>query len=112
MPCTPRPRRSNAGDDAAGKGRSSTGRVAPRVAIFDFDLHWGNGTQEIIESGELSKPPYKGRVGYFSVHQYGQDLYPFSTDDNSMRDGWIFGEGPVLRRNTSTTKVLVASLSV
>lgn len=37
-----------------------------RVAIVDFDVHHGNGTQAIIEND--------GRLGYFSTHQAG--LFP------------------------------------
>jgi acetoin utilization deacetylase AcuC-like enzyme len=40
----------------------------PRVMIVDFDLHHGNGTQEIFETN--------GDVLYLSTHQYG--IYPGS----------------------------------
>ncbi len=35
---------------------------AKRVAVFDFDVHHGNGTEDIL----LDRPG----IGFFSVHQY------------------------------------------
>lgn len=42
-----------------------------RVAVFDFDVHQGNGTQEILETDE--------RVLFISLH--GQSIYPFTGEE-------------------------------
>ncbi|MEM3030755.1 MAG: histone deacetylase [Candidatus Micrarchaeia archaeon] len=50
---------------------------ARRVLIIDFDIHHGNGTQEIF----YNEP----RVFYFSVHQRSDSIYPrtgFESENN------------------------------
>lgn len=44
-----------------------------RVAVFDFDVHQGNGTQEILESDP--------RVLFISMH--GRTIYPFSGEEDN-----------------------------
>lgn len=41
---------------------------AERVAVVDWDLHHGNGTQHLFE--------HRDDVLFYSSHQYGDDFYP------------------------------------
>jgi acetoin utilization deacetylase AcuC-like enzyme len=51
--------------------------VADRVAIFDWDVHHGNGTQDIFYD--------RGDVFYASVHEQG--LYPGTGDPDEVGSG-------------------------
>ncbi|XP_064474934.1 histone deacetylase 6-like [Ornithodoros turicata] len=53
-----------------------------RVLIFDWDVHHGNGTQEIFYNDN--------RVLYISLHRYSLKIFPFS----EIADAPNIGEGP------------------
>jgi acetoin utilization deacetylase AcuC-like enzyme len=55
-----------------------------RVAVFDFDVHHGNGTEEIL----LDKPG----VAFFSVHQY--PAYPGTGRENRGANCFNFPVAP------------------
>ncbi|GAA0210312.1 histone deacetylase family protein [Halobaculum roseum] len=57
---------------------------ADRVAIFDWDVHHGNGTQDIFYD--------RGDVLYASIHEDG--LYPGTGDETEVGEG--AGEGTTL----------------
>lgn len=75
-----------------------------RVAIVDFDVHHGNGTQAIFE--------HEPRVQYLSSHQ--MPLYPDSGDPDERGVGNIFnaalapGSGSGAFRELWTTRLLPA----
>jgi acetoin utilization deacetylase AcuC-like enzyme len=50
-----------------------------RVAIVDFDVHHGNGTQDIFEDD--------GTVLFISLHQHPSTCYPYSGYDYEVGDG-------------------------
>jgi acetoin utilization deacetylase AcuC-like enzyme len=56
---------------------------AKRVAIFDFDVHHGNGTEAIL----LNRPD----CAYFSVHQF--PAYP-GTGQRSMKNSYTYPVAP------------------
>ena len=45
-----------------------TGTAGRRVAIVDFDVHHGNGTEAILQG--------RSDFLYISTHQHGNDFYP------------------------------------
>jgi acetoin utilization deacetylase AcuC-like enzyme len=62
-----------------------------RVAIIDFDVHHGNGTQHIFEED--------ASVLYYSVHQHPSFAYPGTGREFEMGDGRGYGytkNSPVL----------------
>lgn len=60
-----------------------------KVAIFDCDIHHGNGTQDIFYDGSEN-----GEVMFFSTHQDGRTLYPGSGFTNEIGRGK--GEGYIV----------------
>ena len=42
--------------------------ACPRIAVVDWDVHHGNGTQNIFESD--------GRVLFISLHRFGKHFFP------------------------------------
>ena len=42
--------------------------LAERVAIYDFDIHHGNGTQDVFYEDP--------EVVFYSIHRYGGGFYP------------------------------------
>jgi acetoin utilization deacetylase AcuC-like enzyme len=62
---------------------------ASRVAIFDFDVHHGNGTEAIL----LDRP----HCAYFSVHQY--PAYP-GTGARSMKNSYNYPVAPGATQET------------
>jgi len=54
--------------------------VMPRVAIVDWDVHHGNGTQHIFEADD--------RVLYISLHRFGKNFFPGTGAMDEV------GEGP------------------
>jgi acetoin utilization deacetylase AcuC-like enzyme len=75
-----------------------------RVAVVDFDVHHGNGTQDIFQ--------HEPRVAYFSCHQAG--LFPYSGQRRERGLGNIFntllpaGSGGLRFRNTWADEILPA----
>ena len=61
-----------------------------RVAIFDFDVHHGNGTEDIL----LDQPG----VGFFSVHQH--PAYPGTGAQNAGRNCFNYPVAPSAPRET------------
>jgi acetoin utilization deacetylase AcuC-like enzyme len=59
-----------------------------RVAVFDFDVHHGNGTEEIL----LDKPG----LAFISVHQF--PCYPGTGRDNRGGNGFNFPVAPATPR--------------
>ena len=54
-------------------------RGVPRVAIVDWDVHHGNGTQHIFES--------EPRVLFISLHRFGRGFFPGSGAAHEMGEG-------------------------
>lgn len=50
-----------------------TNNLAQKVAIVDFDVHHGNGTEDLVEGDD--------RIQLFSLHQKG--LWPYETHEDS-----------------------------
>ena len=63
-----------------------------KVAIVDFDVHAGNGTEEIFNSGVMD-----GEVLFFSLHQHPRTLYPATCYPEEI------GEGDQLGKNVNLT---------
>jgi acetoin utilization deacetylase AcuC-like enzyme len=61
-----------------------------RVAVFDFDVHHGNGTEDIL----LNRPD----VGFFSVHQH--PAYPNTGAENHGRNCFNYPVAPNAPRAT------------
>jgi acetoin utilization deacetylase AcuC-like enzyme len=61
-----------------------------RIAVFDFDVHHGNGTEDIL----LNRPG----VEFFSVHQH--PAYPNSGAQNRGRNCFNYPVGPHAPRAT------------
>ena len=61
-----------------------------RVAVFDFDVHHGNGTEEIL----LNRPG----IEFFSVHQH--PAYPNTGAENRGRNCFNYPVGPGAPRGT------------
>jgi acetoin utilization deacetylase AcuC-like enzyme len=55
-----------------------------RVAVFDFDVHHGNGTEDIL----LNRPG----IGFFSVHQY--PAYPGTGTENRGQNCFNYPVAP------------------
>ncbi len=72
---------------------SATG--AKRVAVFDFDVHHGNGTEDIL----LNRPG----VEFFSVHQH--PAYPGTGAENCGRNCFNYPVGPGTPRLTYRAKL-------
>jgi acetoin utilization deacetylase AcuC-like enzyme len=51
-----------------------------RVAIVDFDVHHGNGTEDIIKNHFKATP--KDDKGYLFCSSYQYPLYPFETEES------------------------------
>jgi acetoin utilization deacetylase AcuC-like enzyme len=62
---------------------------AKRVAVFDFDVHHGNGTEDIL----LDRPG----IGFFSVHQY--PAYPLTGAENRGRNCFNYPVAPATPRD-------------
>ncbi len=60
-----------------------------KVAIFDWDCHHGNGTQDIFYDGSNN-----GEILFFSSHQDGRTLYPGTGFINEIGSGK--GEGHII----------------
>jgi acetoin utilization deacetylase AcuC-like enzyme len=68
---------------------------ARRVAVFDFDVHHGNGTEDIL----LNQPG----VEFFSVHQH--PAYPGTGAENRGRNCFNYPVGPGAPRLTYRAKL-------
>ena len=53
--------------------------IIKRVAIIDFDVHHGNGTEEILK--KLNRPD---EIFFASSHMYGDGFYPGSGEHDSI----------------------------
>ena len=62
------PRRAGVSDCESSYALQSHGSEIKRVAIFDWDLHHGNGTEEIVSKDT--------RILYISMHRSGEGFYP------------------------------------
>ena len=69
-----------------------------RVAVFDFDVHHGNGTEEIL----LDQPG----VELFSVHQH--PAYPYSGAENRGRNCFNYPVAPNASRPIYRTAIMQA----
>ncbi|HEY1489673.1 MAG TPA: histone deacetylase [Verrucomicrobiae bacterium] len=63
---------------------------AKRVAVFDFDVHHGNGTEDVL----LNRPGAE----FFSVHQH--PAYPYTGAQNHGRNCFNYPVAPHSRRET------------
>jgi acetoin utilization deacetylase AcuC-like enzyme len=61
-----------------------------RVAVFDFDVHHGNGTEDIL----LNEPG----MGFFSIHQ--SPAYPGTGEQNRGRNCFNYPVAPGAPRET------------
>ena len=68
---------------------------AKRVAVFDFDVHHGNGTEDIL----LNQPG----IEFFSVHQH--PAYPDTGAENRGRNCFNYPVGPGAPRLTYRAKL-------
>lgn len=68
---------------------------AKRVAVFDFDVHHGNGTEDIL----LNQPG----IEFFSVHQH--PAYPGTGTENRGRNCFNYPVGPGTPRLTYRAKL-------
>jgi acetoin utilization deacetylase AcuC-like enzyme len=68
---------------------------AKRVAVYDFDVHHGNGTEEIL----LNRPG----IEFFSVHQY--PAYPGTGAENRGRNCFNYPVAPGAPRLTYRAKL-------
>ena len=66
MPRQPVSKALRRGAVAAGVARAS--QLASKIAILDWDVQHGNGTQEIFYDDE--------RVLFISLHRFGERCYP------------------------------------
>jgi acetoin utilization deacetylase AcuC-like enzyme len=66
-----------------------------RVAVFDFDVHHGNGTEDIL----LNRPG----IEFFSVHQH--PTYPDTGAENRGRNCFNYPVGPGTPRLTYRAKL-------
>ena len=60
---------------------------ARRIAVFDFDVHHGNGTEDIL----LNRPG----IEFFSVHQH--PAYPDTGAENRGRNCFNYPVAPARR---------------
>jgi acetoin utilization deacetylase AcuC-like enzyme len=63
---------------------------AKRVAVFDFDVHHGNGTEDILLD--------RANVAFFSVHQV--PAYPGTGESNAGKNGFNYPVAPGAARET------------
>jgi acetoin utilization deacetylase AcuC-like enzyme len=68
---------------------------AKRIAVFDFDVHHGNGTEDIL----LNQPG----IEFFSVHQH--PTYPDTGAENRGRNCFNYPVGPGTPRMTYHAKL-------
>ena len=68
---------------------------AKRVAVFDFDVHHGNGTEDVL----LNRPG----IEFFSVHQH--PAYPHTGAENRGRNCFNYPVGPGTPRLTYRAKL-------
>ena len=68
---------------------------ARRVAVFDFDVHHGNGTEDVL----LNRPG----IEFFSVHEY--PAYPGTGAENRGRNCFNYPIGPGTPRLTYRAKL-------
>jgi len=61
-----------------------------RVAVFDFDVHHGNGTEDILLNRE--------GVAFFSIHQF--PAYPGTGDKNAGKNCFSYPVAPSAPRET------------
>jgi acetoin utilization deacetylase AcuC-like enzyme len=73
----------------------ATATGAKRVAVFDFDIHHGNGTEDIL----LNQPG----IEFFSVHQYPG--YPDTGAENRGRNCFNYPVGAGTPRMTYRAKL-------
>ncbi len=73
----------------------AAGTGAKRVAVFDFDVHHGNGTEDIL----LNRPG----IEFFSVHQ--NPAYPDTGAENRGRNCFNYPVGPGAPRLTYRAKL-------
>ena len=73
----------------------ATATGAQRVAVFDFDIHHGNGTEDIL----LNQPG----IEFFSVHQYPG--YPETGAENRGRNCFNYPVGAGTPRMTYRAKL-------
>jgi acetoin utilization deacetylase AcuC-like enzyme len=73
----------------------ATATGAKRVAVFDFDVHHGNGTEDIL----LNQPG----IEFFSVHQH--PTYPDTGAENRGRNCYNYPVGPGTPRLTYRAKL-------
>ena len=73
----------------------ATATGARRVAVFDFDVHHGNGTEDIL----LNQPG----IEFFSVHQH--PTYPGTGAENRGRNCFNYPVGPGTPRLTYRAKL-------
>src|SRR5262249_48374145 len=59
--------------------RRALDRGLSRVLIVDWDVHHGNGTQDIFYTDPA--------VTFFSIHRYGWGFYPGTGDDEETGSG-------------------------
>ena len=71
---------------------------AKRVAVFDFDVHHGNGTEDIL----LNQPG----VEFFSVHQH--PAYPNTGSENAGHNCFNYPVAPSASRETYRAKLASA----
>jgi acetoin utilization deacetylase AcuC-like enzyme len=63
---------------------------AKRVAVFDFDVHHGNGTEDILLN--------RDGVAFFSVHQF--PAYPGTGEKNASKNCFNYPVAPSVPRET------------
>lgn len=71
-------------------GRLEACPTIKRVAVFDFDVHHGNGTEDILLNRE--------GVAYFSVHQF--PAYPGTGEKNAGKNCFNYPVAPSAPRET------------
>ena len=69
---------------------AATATGSKRVAVFDFDVHHGNGTENIL----LNQPG----IEFFSVHQH--PAYPGTGAENAGRNCFNYPISPMALRET------------
>ena len=59
-----------------------------KIAIFDYDVHDGDGTAEIVRYIQDKHPDLKDRILFLSVHMFGKGFFPnipsLSEPDNNV----------------------------
>jgi acetoin utilization deacetylase AcuC-like enzyme len=64
--------------------RAALARGLNRVLIVDWDVHHGNGTQDVFYAD--------GQVTFFSIHRYGHGFYPGTGAGDEMGSGAGLGK--------------------